>query len=353
MRLVNIDKLTNDMSLAKPIYQADGEKVLLNTGCCNLMHYKERLASMGIHYIYIEDELSKGIEITDVIKEQTRTQGKKIVADVVQNITNKRSLDIDKVKKGVMDMINDIMNNKSILLNLTDIRTNDSYTFSHSVNVTVIAILIGKAIHYDESKLMKLGMGAILHDIGKAIIPDEILNKPGKLTNEEFKIMQEHSQLGFDLIKGSWELSPLSKTIILSHHEKWDGTGYPRGLKGDEIHEFARIVSICDVFDALASDRCYRPKWPMYQVIEYLTSYAGSQFDSHLITKFIQHVATFPNGALVTLSDGRMAIVQEQNDGFPTRPIIKIYAEKDGQLSKDNCVVDLMKELSIVIIDSE
>lgn len=353
MRLVNIEKVTADMTLAKPIYQIDGTKVLLQTGCCGLVNYKSKLMEMGIHYIYINDELSNGIEVTDVISEQTRSQGKKIVSDVVKSITNNRPLNIDAVKKNVVDIINDIMNNKSVMLNLTDIRTNDSYTFSHSVNVAVISVLIGKALHYDKEKLIKLGIGALLHDIGKAIIPEEILNKPGKLTVEEFNIMQEHSPLGYEIVKRSWDLSPLSKTIILSHHEKLDGTGYPMGKKGNDIHEFARIVSICDVFDALSSDRCYRPKWPTYLVIEYLMSFAGTHFDPELVQKFIRHVATFPNGGLVTLNDGRMAIVQEQNEGFPTRPVLKIITDKTGNTPKDIQIIDLMKELSIVIVDSE
>lgn len=352
--MVSIEKVTSDMKLAKPIFYKDGSNILLNVGCCNLSKYKNKLLDMGVHYLYIEDEKSEGIEITDAIKEQTRIKSRKIVHDVITDITKKRTFNVAKIQETIIAMVDDILHSKSVLVNLTDIRTNDDYTFSHSVNVAVLSLILGRVLHYDKDKLIKLGMGALLHDIGKSIIPSEILNKPGKFTEEEFKIMKEHSQLGFDTIKNSWELSPLSKVIILSHHEKVDGSGYPRGIKGDEIHEFAKIVAICDVFDALTSDRCYRPKCPVYQAIELLMANINTQFDQGLVEKFIRHVATYPNGSCVTLSDGRRGIIFSQNEGMPTRPIVKVLEEKGIELKKDLCYnVNLMEELAVVIIESE
>jgi putative nucleotidyltransferase with HDIG domain len=353
MRLISVDKLRPEMQLARPIYHGDGSTILLNTGCSNLISYVPKLKSLGINYIYIEDVQSQGIEVIDVVKEQTRLESTKIIHDVFAKTLANKDVNIATVKKAVTKMIGDILNNKTVLLNLMDIRTNDTYTFSHSVNVTVLALVIGRILNYSKEKLIKLGIGALLHDIGKAILPDEILNKPGKLTDEEFGIMKEHTKIGFEGIKNSYELSPLSKTIILSHHEKWDGTGYPRGIKGDEIHEFARIVAICDVFDALTSDRCYRPKWPVYEAIEFLMSYSGTHFDADLVKQFIKHIAAYPNGTPVKLNDGRKGIIQEQNEGFPTRPIIRILEDADGNQLSEYETVNLLQHLSLVVIDAE
>lgn len=352
MRLINVEKLTSDMKLAKPIYHDNG-RTLLSEGCSNLHKYKDKLLEMGVHYIYVEDNQSKDIKILETINEQTKMQSKKIVHETIKNITLNKSIDIEKVRNVVMNMIDDILDNKNILHDLTDIRTNDSYTFSHSVNVAVISLMIGKVLGYDKEKLLNLGIGALLHDIGKALIPNEILNKPDKLTNEEFSIMQKHSQLGYDTVKNRCDLSPLSRICILSHHEKFDGSGYPLHKKGNDIHEFARIVAIADVFDALTSDRIYRPKWPTYEAVEYLTTLTNSQFDKRLVDVFVKHVATFPNGSTIILSDKRKAIVKEQNDGFPTRPKIKIIEDKNGVQLLQPQEIDLLKELSVVIVHCE
>jgi len=354
LRLINIEQVTDDMCLAKPIYQRDGSNILLNTGCSNLTFYKDKLSDLGVHYIYVEDEYSAGIEINDVITDITRINSKRIVCDVLDSITKGRDINIQQVKNAVENMIEEILQNSNVLIGLSDVRTNDEYTFSHSVNVAVLALVLGNALGYDKSQLQKLGVGALLHDIGKAKIPNEILNKPGRLTREECRVIKEHSQLGFDAVKNDWELSPLSRTIILSHHEKLDGSGYPRAVKGDEIHEFAKIVAICDVFDALTADRCYSPKWPVYQAIEYLQAYAGTQFDEMLSEKFIEHIAAYPNGAFVKLSDLRRGIVFAQNLSKPTRPVIRILEENKKKLKADDCyLVDLMNEIDIVIAESE
>jgi HD-GYP domain-containing protein (c-di-GMP phosphodiesterase class II) len=354
LRLINIENVTDDMTLAKPIFYKDGSKVLLNIGCCNLQKYKDKLIDMGVHYLYINDNKTNEIEVVDAISEQTRLKSRKIVHDVITSITTKRKFNVVKVKETVETMVEDILKSKSILIGLTDIRTNDDYTFSHSVNVAVLSLVLGKVLHYEKDKLVKLGVGALLHDMGKSMIPPEILNKPGKFTDEEFRIMQEHSQLGFDSIKDSWELSPLSKTIVLCHHEKIDGTGYPRRIKGEDIHEFARIVAICDVFDALTADRCYRKKWPVYQAIEFLMAHVETQFDKNLVEKFLKHVATYPNGSSVVLSDGRKGVISAQNEGVPTRPFVKILEEDGRELKGDFCyTINLMNELAVVIIESE
>jgi len=354
LRLINIKKATADMRLARPIYQKNGSNILLNKGCNNLMIYKDKLAALGIHYAYIEDEISAGIKISDVVRESTRTKSKKIVHDAMNSVAKGKDINTKQIKNAVENMINDILKNQNILISLADVRSVDEYTFAHSVNVAVLSLILGNALQYNRYQLQKLGVGALLHDIGKAKIPGEIIHKPGKLSAEEFSLIKDHPKLGFDTVKDNWCLSPLSRIVILAHHEKVDGTGYPRRVKSEDIHDFAKIVAICDVFDALTADRCYSPKWPINEALEYLVEHSGIHFDRELTEKFIERIAAYPNGSLVTLNDGRRGIVAAQNTINPTRPIIKILEEPDKKLESTTYYdVNLLNDSSIDIVALE
>lgn len=350
MRLIHIDKLTADMKLAKDVVYQNNRKLLVQ-GCTNINKYSTKLKNLGINYVYIDDEISKGIEIKEVVTQETKDKSKIVIEKTIKNITLNKQPNMTIVKDSISNMLEEILNNKQILLNLTDIKNNDDYTFLHSVNVAVISLVIGKLLNYDKEKMMNLGTGALLHDIGKAFIPPEILNKPDKLTDEEFEIMKQHTTLGYEVLKNNSEINPTSRIIILTHHEKVDGSGYPLKLKGNDLHEFAKIIAIADVFDALTSDRVYRPKWPTYEAIEYLISLAGTHFDVDLIKIFTQNVAAFPNGTLVKLSTGETGIIINQNKDFPNRPLVKIIKDKDGN-SIDK-IINLMKEISIIITKTD
>ena len=286
MRLVPVNEISPGMKLAKPIYYDTG--ILLNSGIKNLPKYSKRLLEKGINYIYVEDKFSSDIEVDDVVKEKTRRKCKKVIKDTLENISFNKKIEIKEVENVVNQIVNDIYNSKDILLNLVDIKSYDSYTFDHSVNVAVLSILMGNSLNYNKSNLIKLGIGAILHDIGKTLIPEGILTKKEKLTDNEFDIIKKHPRLGYDYLKGNNNISPVSKNPILYHHERMDGNGYPKKLPGNELHDFAKIVGITDVFDALTSDRVYRNRWPIHKAINYLMSNTNEKFDLEYIKKFIR-----------------------------------------------------------------
>ncbi|WP_018247831.1 HD-GYP domain-containing protein [Orenia marismortui] len=351
MRIIHVENLNQKMKLAKPVYHQD--RLLLNTGCDNLQNYKSRLLELGINYIYINDKMSQDIEIPEIINSETRKKGIITIKKTLKNISNNKKINIKEVKLVVKDIIDDILNNQNILVNLSYINDYDSYTFSHSVNVAVLSLILGKNLGYNSKKLLQLGVGALLHDIGKVSIPEEILKKKGKLTDKEFKIIQKHPALGYKNLKIYNQISPLSRTIILHHHEKVNGSGYPKGLKQNQLHEFIRIVTIADVFDALTSDRCYRNKWPIAKAVELLISNSNTEFDADLVNKFIQNIAIYPNGTLVKLSNGQTAIVKEQNNDFPTRPVIKIVKDKLGNELKEYQEINLITQHNITIVSDE
>jgi len=350
MRLIHLDDLTDDMVLGRSILNEDG-KILLGADCKNLSKYKEKLFGLGIQHIYINDELSSDIIIEDVISEETRLQTQNIIKKTMNNVQFNKELDYDSIKSVIVSIIEEILQNKNINSKLTDIRTMDGYTFNHSVNVSVLSLIMGKAMNYNYSQLLDLGIGALLHDIGKILIPPVILNKPSQLTYLERKLMEEHSKLGYECVKSNNQISSLAKYIIFSHHERLDGSGYPQKITGESIHAFSKIVAIADVFDAMTSDRVYRKKWPVSETLEFLMSNTN-HFDKNIINIFIKNIAAYPNGTMVKLSNGFTAIVKEQNHRVPLRPIIKVIIDNNDNVLEEPIYINLRDELSITIIDS-
>jgi HD-GYP domain-containing protein (c-di-GMP phosphodiesterase class II) len=346
MRLVLTENLKEDMELAKPIYE--NGNVLLNRGVKNLYKYKKKLLEMGIKHLYIEDKYSYNIEINEAIKDSTRRNGKRIVANTFDKIKNGfLDLNTQELKGVVEDITDELVLNEDVLLNLVSLKSTSNYTYEHSVNVSVICIALGKMLGYSKNELYKLGMGGMLHDVGKTLVPAEILNKPARLTDYEYQVMKNHPELGFNYLQQIESISPLSRIVVYSHHERVDGSGYPRGLKEDEIHEFARVAAIADVFDALTSDRVYRDRWPTYKAAEYIMNHTEELFDYQLVKKFLPQVSFYPNGSEVILSSGYRAVVKDQNVGFPTRPVLRLIEDDEGnELDKE---LDLLKHMNIVI----
>lgn len=348
MRKANICNINFECELAKTIYSSNGA-ILLAKGTKLNSKLLDRLKIAGINEIYIEDKISQDIEIEDIITEKTRMESKKIIIETMNDIKMHKEINYKAINSTVHNIINDILSNDNILINLSDIKTNDDYTFSHSVNVCILSIVVGVSLGYDEQKLKKLGIGTLLHDIGKIIIPQEILNKPGKLTEDEFEIMKTHTVKGYDMLKNKIDIEPLSRYVVLSHHEKWDGSGYPNNLKGENIHEFARISSITDVYDALTSHRVYRKKMQPYEAMEYILAMSNTQFDGNIVKKFYNHVAIYPNGTIIKLNTGDVAIVIDSNQKMPTRPLVKLILDPRGRKYISYHEINLQKELTVFI----
>lgn len=347
MRLVLTENIKENMELAKAIYE--NERILLNRGVKDLYKYKEKLLAIGIKHIYIKDRYSYDIEINQTIKDSTRRKGKKIVKQTFNRIKNGfLELDTNELKDVVENITEELVLNEDILLNLVSLKNTSDYTYEHSVNVSVICLALGKILGYSKSELFKLGMGAILHDIGKTLIPKEIINKPGRLTDYEYQVIQNHPKLGFEYLQKINSISPLSRIVVYSHHERVDGSGYPRGLRRKKIHEFARVAAIADVFDALTSDRVYRDRWPTYKAAEYIMNHTEKLFDYQIVKKFLPQISFYPNGSEMILSTGYRAIVKAQNIGFPTRPVLRLIEDdENNEIVRE---LDLLKHMNITII---
>lgn len=350
MRLVSTEMLDESMVLAKNVYS--GDCLIIKAGFDKIYKYASNLQNMGIRYIYVEDDNSKNIEIPDAITEETRVTCKQILINTIGEFTQDNSLRLTRLTESVEQVISDIMRRKDVQISLIDISSADEYTFSHCVSTTVYALLIGRQLGYARKKLEQLAIGTLLHDLGKILLDSRIMFKEDFLSPTEFEYVKLHTSVGYEAIKDYSNVSRLSKDIILNHHEKLDGSGYPRGIKEKQIDEFSKIAAIADVYDALTSDRCYRKKWSTNKALDYLIANSGTIFDADLVRIFMQQVAIYPNGSMVRLSDGSIALIKEQNPSMPLRPIVRIYADKNGKRVPLK-EVNLMKVLSLTITESE
>lgn len=350
MRLVTINELQPDMTLAKTIF-VNGN-AYINQGATGLDQLKSKFDRLGISCVYVEDEVSEDVEITDAVTDKTRVRCKDALRTSFKHVQENMTIDIDAIEAPLNALLDDVIANKDVQLNLTDINAVDDYTFGHSVSTAVYAVMIGIDQGYSREKLRDLGMGAILHDVGKLLIDPIILHKEGKLTEEEFKQVKKHPEFSYSILQKCDSLSEDSRLIAYQHHERMNGTGYPKRLKGYQISAFGRIAAIADVYDALSADRCYRRKWPNNQILDHLTKTAGTEFDAEMVASLLKRIAVYPNGSEVLMSDGTRGLVVRQNEQMPLRPVVRIFKDADGKICPFK-LIDMMEQLSITIVASQ
>jgi HD-GYP domain-containing protein (c-di-GMP phosphodiesterase class II) len=316
-----------------------------------------RLVSLNIPFVYIQDSRTDDIIPKPPVSGKLRREAINTIETTFLDMKNKMNLDGSftieqanvKLNQIVRNIMGELKRNKELMTLLADVYTYDDYIFTHSFNVTLYTLAIGLELNINDKNLEILGLGAILHDVGKMLVPLKVLRKPGKLTEKEFEQIQKHADYGFHLIKNVHTVSLLVANCAYQHHERLDGSGYPRGIKGDEIHYFGKIIAVADVFDAVTSNRVYRKAMLPHQGLEVLYAGVGKKFDNTIIEAFRRAVAIYPNGLSVELNDGRKGVVSSQNEGIGDRPMIRIL-EEDGEQIKEPYEVDLNKNLHLLIM---
>jgi len=270
---------------------------------------------------------------------------------LIEGYTFSETLNVGNIREIVYKIIEELLSNEDILLSLSEIRSVDDYTFEHSVHVCILSLITGIDLGFDMVRLRDLGVGALLHDIGKLKVPQEILKKPSQLTVEEFEEIKKHTIYGYEILKDNKQINIASAYIAFGHHERFDGSGYPLQLKGENIHLCARIVAIADVFDALSSNRVYRRKLHINEVVEYITSLSAQHFDKHIVESFVKHVIVYGVGTGVILNTLEKGIVVRLNKALPTRPVIRVIFDKAGKKLTQYYEIDLSTKVNVSIID--
>jgi HD-GYP domain-containing protein (c-di-GMP phosphodiesterase class II) len=325
------------MTVGKSLYDIN-HKLLLSKGNVISRTYIDRILLLGYQGIYIDDELSADIEVKDVIRDELRMKAIQSLKDAfiytdVESVGGQKQLKqkMDVTKMMITNIVEDILENRDTMVNLIDLKFFDDYTFFHSVNVAVLSVLVGVELGLSREQLFNLGLAAILHDIGKIFIDIDILNKPSKLTADEYTIMKKHSEYGYNYLKETYEIPSAAYVAVLQHHEQYDGRGYPSGKGKGDISLLGRIICVSDVYDALTSNRPYRAQLLPSEAMEYIMANGGIMFDVNLTKIFVRKVAPFPVGTYVRLSNGYLGIVAQNFEEACMRPRVKIILDKAGK----------------------
>lgn len=337
-----IKKLQPGMVTAQSIYNTKGASYLTR-GTAVSEQYIARLKKLGITSLAVTS-LSPSFTPKppdDIVEERTRIKAIHKVYDTFHELENTGELNIEPLTRVSENILTDILSNRNNLVQLSDLRRHDDYTFSHSVNVAVLSTMLGSLCRYTKSDLFTLVLGGLLHDIGKVNVPANILTKRGRLTPDEFSLMKLHPELGEEKLKRLPVPNADLLTIIAGqHHEHMDGQGYPRRLMGNSIHRFARIVSIADVYDALTTQRSYKPSYKPHIAHRIMTRCSVGQFDLDLLNLFFNNVAIYPTGTVLKTTMG-YAIVKKSEFGRTMTPNICIFADVEQKLVPRPFDVDL------------
>jgi putative nucleotidyltransferase with HDIG domain len=328
VRQVGVNSLKIGDVLGKTIYSSNG-RTLLGKGVKFTPLYISKLRDMGISIVYIEDQRFNDVVVEDIIDEEHRREALDIIEQCTQAVRLGKDFDGFQLKNLISKIVEDIMFKKDILVNLMDIRSKDNATFAHSVNVCVLALVLGKAMLLDKEKLETLAMGALLHDIGMIHLPPDLLNKTEELTPADLEIMKTHTNLGFEDLRKRKEFSLVVAHIAFQHHEHINGTGYPRQLKEGEIHPLAQIVAVADLYDKLTSDHSELKRVMPHEACEILMGLVGKVFPLEPVRMFLRNVAAYPTGLTVRLNTGEIGVVVDQNLSMPARPVVRVFEESD------------------------
>jgi HD-GYP domain-containing protein (c-di-GMP phosphodiesterase class II) len=347
VRLIPSRKIRDGVELARDVVAGPpGTAPLLRRGVKLSAPYATLLPTAGVGSVWIEDELGEAIEVAEPLTAETRAKvhratGAALSAarSALRSGSGMPHTVVESLADVATAMVNDLLECPDAALALDDLSAFDDYTHRHSVQVTLLGLLIARAMwrkegwtdfrgkrRHDrlEERLRKLGLGLLVHDVGKLAVPPEILNKPGRLTDDEMAVMKTHPVAGAELLRPA-DLSPLALSVVRDHHERIDGSGYPEGLVGAQVQEFPRIAAVADVYDAITSERVYKPAAPPHVGVRIIREGAGAQFCADVVRHFRAIVMPYPLGHEIPLPDGRTGVVAAVDD--PDNPTVRVLGK--------------------------
>lgn len=355
MKLQSVRQLAPGQVIGQPLFD-EKEQVLIKKGTRLTDYMINRLIAMEYSYVYIYAE-DNDHELSDVIRPELRQKAvnglRRLASGLALDAEAPRSKKASRqtaqqmnvIKAGIAEIIDDIFSRQNLIVEMMDIKHVNSALYQHSVNTMIHAVILGSAAGLNRPELEKLAAGALFHDIGHLMTPDRILKKKESLTEDETAIAQAHASKGFALLTTELDAPPTVKIVALEHHEKVDGTGYPQGKKGEDLHLYSRITAIANRLDSLSSERPYKPPESLSECLEYIMGGGGSHFDSELTKIYMKHINPYPVNTLVKLNNGSVGTVVETNRDFFLRPKVKILrGDNRGE------TIDLMHSLNRVIL---
>ncbi len=305
-----------------------------------------------------EDEDGDVPEETDFFDElkeakSLRNEAEGLVRDFLRNARLGGEIDTKSIDSTVGRMVESLFRNPDALTSLSRLKSFDDYTFSHCVNVSILSLAIGRHMGLKKNAIKDLGIGAILHDIGKMLVPESILKKPAQLTEDEFSVMRTHASLGDDLLSQNNEISREARQVALHHHERFDGSGYPAGLAGEEIPIFARIGAVADIYDAMSSNRVYQKAVAPEEALRKLYLMRGTHLDPAIVERLIKCLGIYPIGTLVELNTNEKAIVRSLNPANPLKPTVLMVSDRHNRMLNLPFILPLSDDQSRWITSSK
>jgi putative nucleotidyltransferase with HDIG domain len=287
-----------------------------------------------------EVEYYKELEKARTIHRETIATAK----EVLDAIRGGRTFSVSKVEESSQNIVESILRNRDALISLCQIKGYDEYTYTHSVNVSVLTTAVAHSLGYNRDRLLETGVGGLLHDVGKMRVPESILNKPGKYADWEFNVMKKHPEYGMDILKDKRSVSDFSKALVIQHHERFNGKGYPFHLKGDEIHEIGLIGAVADVYDALTSNRVYRAAWTPQKALAVIFQGCDVEYSREIVERFTKQMGIYPVGSFVRLFSGEMGVVTRVDHGRLLAPTLLILFDTEGKRLKRPIEYDLSEK---------
>lgn len=328
---LNIEKLISHAD--RNAYEFDVEKLLNDLDEIDGHIYEPAPRSIVNRNMEINVLTGEGNIPIDIKHEKAIADTKEIFSQIKDDGV----LDLERIRRNVEETLPDMVRNNDVLMRLNQLRHSDDYTFEHSIRVSILATMIGKWLGYNQDELLELGEAGLLFDIGKLNVPDFVLKKPSNVTLDEYELIKKHAQFGYSILLKTKGVTSNIKYAALHHHERLDGSGYPLRLRENQIHDFAKIIAVCDVFDALITDRPYKKGISPLLAADYISWSSGKLFDPEVCYVFIKKLSEFFVGKHVTLSNGMEGKIVYVDGNFPTRPTVQV-GDKFIDLVKDRSI---------------
>ncbi|MGE5581531.1 MAG: HD-GYP domain-containing protein [Bacillota bacterium] len=310
MRLIAVDQLQPGMKLSRAIFREEDGGVLLRPSIELKPSYIARIKELKYSQVYISDpRLPENEVITDSIAEETRFKARGLLKKTADHLLKEEAVPTSKLKNIVKELVDQVFMDINVIYNMVDIRSYENYLYSHSVNVCILSLMIGLEMGLNRGQMENLGMGALLHDIGRLFTDPRPLNQSGQLVSEDYEQVKKHARLGYEVLKKKFEVNFLSAHVALQHHEREDGSGYPRGLTGKRIHRFAKIVAVADAYDAMTSQQIR--KIPSHQAIRAIKEDIDLKYDRTVVESFEKVAAPYLLGTILQLTNGEDVLVKK------------------------------------------
>lgn len=353
MKQISLAEVIPGMILARSILSDKG-RVLLAAKITLTPQYIRKLKKSNLHTLFIEDAKYADITTPEYLSTETQQRAFSILTSTMEKIEKEGTFSIDAVSSVASDIVEELVTQADVSIYLTGIAVYDDTTLSHSLNCAIYTALLARYCGFTIPQIKVITCGALLHDIGKIELDIQLLNKPGSLTGEEFSIIKEHPQLGFNILtKKRLEISSLIAHMAWQHHEKIDGSGYPRGLQGEKILSYARLLAITDVYEAITAHRPYRKAMKAEYAYNIILAGLGTSFDEEFGKIFLSKVALYPPGTEVLLNTGERGISISIPANNPQRPMIRLISYPDGTAYTPPKDISLVENPQLLIVSSD